>query len=118
MPEPRSAPRAIVGPCVQESGGSGAFGGAKSRPVQIFGMKGAFYGMLEMRSSGACYVIKDGQTVLTIDGDAESLQLSLKSSVGLQLASVRCSTELFNDVDHVEIRVEPGVDTVLVLSVV
>jgi hypothetical protein len=115
MPEPNSIPRATIQPAA-ENMSSGLQQG--SRALEIRGMRGAFYGILEMRSSGACYVVKDGQTVLTIDGDAESLQLSLKSAVGLQLASVRCSTELFHDVDHVEIRVEPGVDTVLVLSVV
>jgi len=113
MPEQNSIPRATIAP--SEAAPEGANG---SRALEIRAMRGAFYGTLEMRSSGACYVVKDGQTVLTIDGDAESLQLSLKSSVGLQLASVRCSTELFDGVDHVEIRVEPGVDTVLVVAVV
>lgn len=114
MPEPGSAPRATIAPSTQEISG----GQQGSRALEIRGMRGAFYGILEMRASGACYVIKDGQAVLTIDGDAESLQLSIKSSVGLPLASVRCSAEPFRGVDHVEIRVEPGVDTVLVLAVV
>jgi len=115
MPEPRSAPRAIVGPTFQEVVGPSK---QKSRAVQICGMKGAFYGMLEMRSSGACYVIKDGQTVLIIDGDSDSLQLSIKSGEGLPLASVTCSSEPFGGAEHVEIRVQPGVDTVLVLACV
>jgi len=113
MPEPNSIPRASIGP--PTSGESKNHG---SRVLEIRGMRGVFYGTLEMRSSGACYVVKDGQTVLTIDGDAESLQLSLKSSQGLQLAAVKCSTEQFEGVDHVEVRVEPGVDTVLVIAVV
>jgi len=112
MPERNSIPRATIAPPA-----AGEMAGG-SRALEIRGMRGSFYGILEMRSSGACYVVKDGQTVLTIDGDAESLQLSIKSSVGLQLASVRCSTELFDGVDHVEVRVEPGVDTVLVIAVV
>jgi hypothetical protein len=115
MPEQHSAPRATVSPTTNELAGNLQQG---SRALEIRGMRGSFYGLLEMRSTGACYVVKDRQTVLTIDGDAESLQLSLKSSVGLQLASVRCSAEPFGGVDHVEIRVEPGVDTVLVLAVV
>jgi len=115
MPEQNSAPRATISPSTMELAGHGQQG---SRALEIRGMRGSFYGLLEMRNSGACFVIKDGQTVLTIDGDAESLQLSIKSSVGLQLASVRCSAEPFGGVDHVEIRVEPGVDTVLVLAVV
>jgi hypothetical protein len=107
MPEPNSAPRATVGPAPQ---------GAKS--FQICGLRGAFYGMLEMRSSGACYVVKDGKTVMSIDGDTNSLKLQLTSSSGTDLASVRCSSESFGGVEHVEVRVEPGVDTILILACV
>lgn len=114
MPDEGSAPRATITPSTEAVAGCQE----GSRALQIKGLGGSFYGMLEMRASGACYVIKDGQTVLAIDGDADSLQLSIKSSVGLPLASVRCSAEPFGGVDHVEIRVEPGVDTVLVLAVV
>jgi hypothetical protein len=115
MPESNSIPRASIAPATVSSSPDLQRG---SRALEIKGMRGTPYGMLEMRSSGACYVVKDGQTVLTIDGDPESLQLALKSSVGLQLASVRCSTEHFDGIDHVEIRVEAGVDTVLVVAVV
>jgi len=112
MPEPRSAARAVVGPCVQDARGQ------KSRAVRICGMKGAFYGMLEMRSSGACYVTKEGQTVLIIDGDSEHLHLMIKSGHGDHLAAVTCSSEPFGGSEHLEIRVQPGVDTVLVLACV
>lgn len=115
MPEPRSAPRATVGPAIQDVVGPN---NTRSRAVKICGMKGAFYGMLEMRSTGACYVIKDGQTVLIIDGDSESLQLAIKSGQGLPLAAVTCSSEPFGGSEHLEIRVQPGVDTVLVLACV
>jgi len=107
MPEANSAPRATVGPAML---------GARS--LEIRALKGAFYGTLEMRTSGACYVVKDGVTVLIIDGNTVDLELSIRSSQGVELASVRVSTELFGEADHVEIRVEPGVDTVLVLCVV
>jgi hypothetical protein len=107
MPEANSAPRATVGPSL-----------IGSRSLEIRALKGAYYGTLEMRTSGACYVVKDGITVLIIDGNTDDLQLSIRSSQGVELASVRVSTELFGGSDHVEIRVEPGVDTVLVLSVV
>jgi len=107
MPEAGSAPRATVGPAAQGS-----------RSLELRALKGAFYGMLEMRNTGACYVVKDGGVVLTIDGDTDSLQLSIKSGQGISLASVRCSQEFLGEVDHVEVRVEPGVDTVLVLSCV
>jgi hypothetical protein len=115
MPELYSAPRATITPSPLHTYGQAQ---KSSRAMEIRGMRGSFYGVLEMRSSGACYVVKDGQTVLTIDGEEHSLQLSIKSSIGAQLASVGCAAEPFGGVDHVEIRVEPGVDTVLVLSVV
>jgi len=107
MPEKNSAPRATI---------SASSPGL--RGYEIRGMKGAFYGFLEMQSSGTCYVIKDGQTILLLDGDTDKLELGIKSGSGSQLASVRCSAEPFGGIEHVEIRVEPGVDTVLVLAVV
>merc|ERR1719487_2976385 len=59
MPEPGSAPRATIAPSTQEISG----GQHGSRALEIRGIRGAFYGNLEMRASGACYVIKDGQAV-------------------------------------------------------
>lgn len=115
MPDPRSAPRAVVGPSIQDVVRPDR---TRSRAVRICGMKDLFYGILEMRSTGACYVIKDGQTVLIIDGDSESLQLAIKSGDGVPLAAVTCSSEPFGGSEHLEIRVQPGVDTVLVLACV
>lgn len=111
MPEALSAPRATITPVF-------ARGATSCNALEIRGMRGAFYGTLEMRNAGACYVMKDGQAVLTIDGEADSLQLSIKSTNGNQLASVWCSSDPFGNGDHVEIRVEPGTDTLLVISVV
>lgn len=105
MPERNSAPRATLAP-------------SSAGVYEIRGMKGVFYGFLQVQSSGSCYVIKDGQTVLLLDGDTENLQLGVKSGTGSPLASIRCSAEPFGGVEHVEIRVEAGVDTVLVLAVV
>jgi hypothetical protein len=107
MPEANSAPRATIGPA-----------GPGTKSLEIRALKGALYGTLEMRSSGACFVVKDGVTILSIDGDTDSLQLQIRSGHGVELASVSCSTEALGGVDHVEVRVEPGVDTVLVLSCV
>mmetsp|Transcript_11978 Transcript_11978/g.18957 ORF Transcript_11978/g.18957 Transcript_11978/m.18957 type:complete len:429 (+) Transcript_11978:37-1323(+) len=107
MPEANSAPRATVGPAAPGS-----------TSLQICGLRGAFYGTLEIRTNGACYVVKDNATVLSIDGSTSSLKLQIYSTPGSELASVRCSSEAFGGVDHVEVRVEPGVDTILVLACV
>lgn len=108
MASPQVSRASLMEPALQ----SGA------RAMEIRGMKNNFYGMLEMRQTGSCYVIKDGLTVLVIDGNTANLQLFVKSGAGCSLATVRCSSEPFGGVDHVEIRVEPGVDTVLILAVV
>mmetsp|Transcript_119023 Transcript_119023/g.185805 ORF Transcript_119023/g.185805 Transcript_119023/m.185805 type:complete len:84 (+) Transcript_119023:3-254(+) len=71
-----------------------------------------------MRTNGACFVVKDHSTVLSIDGNPNSLTLQIYSSNGGELASVRCSNEPFGGVDHVEVRVESGVDTILILACV
>lgn len=112
MTDPKSLPRATVGPMPTSHDQQ------KSRAVQIFGVKGKPYGTLEMRSSGQCYVLKDGQTVLIIDGDNERMHLQIKSGYGYELASATCSSETFGGIEHLEIRVQPGVDTVLVLACV
>lgn len=111
MPEALSAPRATIRPIF-------APGATGCNALEIRGMRGAFYGTLEMRNAGACYVMKDGQAVLTVDGEADSLQLSIKASSGHTLASVWCSNDPYGNGDFVEIRVEPGTDTLLVISVV
>mmetsp|Transcript_137222 Transcript_137222/g.256214 ORF Transcript_137222/g.256214 Transcript_137222/m.256214 type:complete len:477 (+) Transcript_137222:150-1580(+) len=112
MPEGGSAPRATIGPNLQN------LNDPDDGVLEIRGLKNAFYGMLELRPSGACYVIRDGERMMAIDGDTDSLQLSIRSAAGMQWASVLCSTEPFGVVDHLEIRVEPGVDTVLILACV
>jgi hypothetical protein len=115
MPESNSVPRATLTPSSSVHAGTTS---ERSRTLEIHDMRGNLYGVLEMRTNGACYVIKDGQPILYIDGQAENLHLVLKSNAGVRLGDVRCSAEPFGGVDHVEIRIEPGIDTVLVLAVV
>jgi len=111
MPEASTAPRATIGPSLNDI----------NKPddgfMEIRGLKGAFYGTLEVRTHGASYVTKDGEVIMTIDGDTETLCLTIETGQGLPLASVRCDGE-FGETDHLAIRVEPGVDTVLVLACV
>jgi hypothetical protein len=91
---------------------------AKSRKgLEIHGMQG-FYGFLEMPSHGTCSVIKDGQTVLYIDRQADDLSLVLKSGLGAKLADMRSSSEQFGGSEHFEVCVEAGIDMVLILAVV
>lgn len=108
LPESNSVPRATLTTSSEDW---------NSKVLAIHGMQG-FYGNLEMRSTGACCVVKDGETVLYIDGQADDLHLVLKSGAGLKLADVRCSAEPFGGIEHVEIRVEPDIDTVLIIAVV
>lgn len=108
MPDQNSISRATITPSSPE-GGRGT--------LEIRAMRGAFYGTLEKQDTGSCCVVRDGHRIMSIDGDDQSLQLSVKSAAGVQLASVRRTAEFTNGVDYIEIHVEPGVDTVLVVGV-
>mmetsp|Transcript_6483 Transcript_6483/g.10303 ORF Transcript_6483/g.10303 Transcript_6483/m.10303 type:complete len:466 (-) Transcript_6483:147-1544(-) len=112
MPDCNGVPRATLSPCPREYEN----GMAHATTLEIRGMRGTFYGFLVMTEQ-ATYVTKEDQIVLSIGGQAASLQLVLTSN-GIKAADVRCSSEAFGGIDHVELRVEPGVDTVLVLAVV
>eukprot|EP00427_Karlodinium_veneficum_P039223 CAMPEP_0169278098 /NCGR_PEP_ID=MMETSP1016-20121227/54115_1 /TAXON_ID=342587 /ORGANISM="Karlodinium micrum, Strain CCMP2283" /LENGTH=367 /DNA_ID=CAMNT_0009365779 /DNA_START=87 /DNA_END=1186 /DNA_ORIENTATION=- len=96
IPEADSAPRAIIGP--------------SDRGMQSFDIRGTkgLYGTLEMTSNSELYIMKDGRKVLVIDGSIESLQLVVRSGSGVELATVKSSVELFDGLEHVEVRVEPG----------
>jgi len=106
MPEASSAPRAIVRPSAQDS-----------QVFEILGFRGVAYGLLHIRNSNVCYVTHKGQIALTVDTKPGSIQLALKTEDAQSLASVSCGTQSFaNSAEHLEIRVEPGVDSVLVLA--
>merc|ERR1719375_3047287 len=66
--EPGTAPRATITPTLQEHvGHSPRKNGAKA--LEIRGVRGAFYGTLEMRAirdGGTCCVVKDGKTILKV----------------------------------------------------
>jgi hypothetical protein len=94
----------------------GAIEGA--RTLEIKDMRGDLYGSLMMLRSGDCYVLKDGQQILHIDGQAENLHLVFQSATGDRVGDARCSAAEFGGMDHIEIRIEPGVDAILVISIV
>lgn len=108
MAEAGSAPWATVGPNEQDANKPGQLS------LDIRGPEGLFYGLLEMRAGGSTYVTKDGRTVMIIDDENSSIQLSIKTGGGVSLASVKCATRA--GVDFVEIKVQPRVDTFLVLA--
>lgn len=105
-----SMPRATVGPMLQDL----------DRPdyiaLEIRGPKRYLYGILELRlASGVCCVTKFLQTIMVIDHKNGIIT----SGGGLPLASMSCSTELLLEGGkHLAIRIQPGVDTVLVLACV
>jgi hypothetical protein len=111
LPEANSFP--VAAPCATV--GSAEPG---ARSFDLRGLNGAYYGTLEVRRSGGCYVVRDGITVIIIDGTLDGPHLTIQSGQGIALASTRVSTDLFGGEEYVEVRVEPGVDIVLVLSCV
>jgi len=105
-----SSPRATVGPPRQASAGNG---------WEICGPNNTFYGMLVHQSNGGFVVShgNPGRQVMVIEGDIRAKRLTVSSGDCRALASVSCGSSNF-DVEHMELRVHPGVDAVLVLSCV
>lgn len=107
IPQSGCTPRATIGP-------SDLFQGR----LVICGPNGAFYAELDLRSNGALYLSRNGERLMVLDGSQDTLDITVKSGSGALLASAGYSSEPFGGVEHVEIRVEPGVDTVLILGCV
>jgi hypothetical protein len=127
LPGKKTAPCASITPMAQEvydiaTPRPGHEAENRSGVCEIRGMHGALYGTIEMHDTGACYVVKDDQRVLTLHGEERRSQISIKSSVGLELACAKCLATAPGSKDHLEdrvhIRIEPGVDAVLMLSLV
>mmetsp|Transcript_26408 Transcript_26408/g.83656 ORF Transcript_26408/g.83656 Transcript_26408/m.83656 type:complete len:540 (+) Transcript_26408:109-1728(+) len=114
MAHPGSAPRATIGPPAQPAA-KAPVASPRMPALEIRGTAGAAYGMLEPRSS-SCYVVTAGhRELLTIQGGSDGLEFSV--SVGdQQVAEATCSSENFAGAEHLELRLQPGIDVVLVLS--
>jgi len=85
--------------------------------LDIRGLRGEYYGLLEIRSNGPCIVTRQGNQLMKIDGDPEELRLWITSARGKPLASAECTQQL-GGADYVDIRVNPGMDTVLALALI
>lgn len=106
MAHAHSSPRAVVGPLVH--------GG-----LDICGPGGSFYGRLEPQASGTYAVTIEGSShqVMCIDGDVSARRLTVTSHDCRPLASASIDDH-FGDIEHLELRIHPGVDAVLVISCV
>lgn len=111
-PEVHALPRATIGntqaPRYDESSPQ-----AKNL-MDIRGMKGEYYGLLEVRSDGPCIVTRQGDQVMRIDGEPETMRLWISSTGSKPLASAELTQD--GGVELVDIRVNPGMDTVLALA--
>jgi len=110
MAIPGSTPRASIGP----------LNGGKGDQLEICGPGNSFFGTLELEKNGTYLVRRGGRTVMEIGGEPKSPRPGLKvlSPEGQPLASINCTLEAHNGVDHLEIRARPNVDSVLILCCV
>mmetsp|Transcript_3526 Transcript_3526/g.6388 ORF Transcript_3526/g.6388 Transcript_3526/m.6388 type:complete len:412 (+) Transcript_3526:90-1325(+) len=87
---------------------------SSDKKLDIYGYNGEQYGLLEIQSNGPCIIRRQGRELMTVDGDPEALNLWIKSASGKELASGRVAKQ--GDVECVDIRVRPEMDTVLALA--
>jgi hypothetical protein len=87
--------------------------------LAIFNAHGALYGFLETDSNGSWSVEKDADKVLLVEGSPTHMQFSVTSPSGQNIVSVGMSSDFAaNGKEYVEFCFQPGVDAVLVATVV
>jgi hypothetical protein len=87
--------------------------------MEIRGANGLHFGMLALQPNGSFLVTTaEQQPLLTIEGNEANLDLCISARDGRLVASVSCceSADPSKGVEHVEFRVLPGTDPVLVVS--
>jgi len=90
-----------------------------SNRMEIRGANGLHFGTLALQPNGSFLVTTaEQQPLLTIEGNEANLDLRISARDGRLVASVSCceSPEPSRGVEHVEFRVLPGTDPVLVVS--
>mmetsp|Transcript_52846 Transcript_52846/g.113229 ORF Transcript_52846/g.113229 Transcript_52846/m.113229 type:complete len:461 (-) Transcript_52846:22-1404(-) len=87
--------------------------------MQINGPGGSLYGWLKLGEGGFWEVVKDDQPRLVISGDLAALSLEMRASSDQQIrATASRSLEYIAGEEHLEFRVQPGFDMVLIVSCV
>jgi len=86
--------------------------------LQIISADDSLYGILEPVDGeiGVHRVLRDGHTVVQIRGSASDFNFIVTSGSGVVMATVGTSQELFGEIQHVDFRIQPGVDAVLIMS--
>jgi len=108
LPSPGSSVRVFIGP--SPGGAAGEF--------EIHDANFSFYGMLLRRPNGHYDVVKNSQTQITISDMMVDRQLRVTNMVGQTVACVTCTDEGYDGILHLEARVHPRVEPVLILSCV
>lgn len=89
--------------------------------MEIKGPGGAHYGWIKTTTTedGLYEVVKDDEPRLVIVGNPADLRLEVKASAGGNVVSKASrSTEYVSEQEHLEFRVQPGFDMVLIVSCV
>jgi len=119
MSPARSPPLASIGPVSTQGNYSPrTMQRTNSAQLEVTGPRGAPYGVLKS-AAGLGYVLACGDDdVMSLMSDRRSSQLVLYATGdGAQLAKASrcCESDFFEGVEYLEVRVNPGVDAVLVL---
>jgi len=87
--------------------------------MQINGPGGSLYGWLKQGEGGFYELVKDDALRLVISGNMEALDLEMRASTNRQIrATASRSLEYMGGEEHLEFRVQPGFDMVLIVSCV
>jgi len=73
------------------------------------------YGLLRATNNTSYQVIRGIKTVMEIQGSSTSLSFIVLLNDGTEAAAASKTTDTFDGKEHLEFRVEPGIDAVLIL---
>jgi len=110
---PGAFPRASIGPSPTQSPSQDR---RRHLDLEIRGSSGMLYGTLKASGKSRYQVIKGSKAIMDIEGeDTVGRPFTIRTAEGDNLASASRNSNSFGGVEHLEFRVQPGVDAVLVI---
>jgi hypothetical protein len=90
--------------------------------LEIYTKEGSSYGFLDVHENGGCFVIHNGERIITVEGESsQTLKLSVLDSEGFEAANVICKSDFPGGAfgkEYIIFEVEPLLDSILISTVV
>lgn len=86
-----------------------------NREFEIRGTNDRFYGHLRATRNTLCHLTRGSKSVMEIQGNPVSLNFIVLSKDGRELATANRTSDTFDGEEHLDVRVQPRIDAVLII---